>query len=139
VAPSWCGQCWGVDPSDTLKKAAHAVGAHRITTRASTRRVRVEAGGEVLAESARAVELDEARLPTRWYLPREDVRTDLLTPSPTTSHCPFKGDATYLSAPGVEDAFWVYEDPSETDARPIAGLLAPWPGRVDVFVDDEPV
>jgi uncharacterized protein (DUF427 family) len=125
--------------SDRLKKAAYAAGAHRISTRASTRRVRVEAGGEVLAESVRAVELDESGLPIRWYLPREDVRTDLLTPSTTTSHCPFKGDATYLSAPGAKDAFWVYDDPSEADARPIAGLLAPWPGRVDVFVDDEPV
>jgi uncharacterized protein (DUF427 family) len=126
-------------PSDTLKKAAHAVGAHRITTRPSPRRLRVESAGEVLAESARAMELDESGLPTRWYLPREDVRTDLLTPSTTTSHCPFKGDATYLSAPNAEDAFWVYEDPSEADARPIAGMLAPRPGRVDVFVDDEPL
>jgi uncharacterized protein (DUF427 family) len=139
VALSAGGQCRGVHPSDTLKKAAHAVGAHRISTRPSTRRVRVEAGGEVLADSVRAVELDESGLPTRWYLPREDVRTDLLTASTTTSHCPFKGDATYLSAPGVKDAFWVYDDPSEPDARPIAGMLAPWPGRVDVFVDDEPV
>jgi uncharacterized protein (DUF427 family) len=128
----------GVDPSAALQKAAHAVGAHRITTRRSTGRVRVQCNGRVLAESTRAVELDETGLPTRWYLPREDVRTDLLTPSPTTSHCPFKGDATYLSAPGVEDAFWVYERPSEPDARPISGLLAPWPGRVDVLVDEEP-
>jgi uncharacterized protein (DUF427 family) len=127
-----------VDASDALRKAAHAVGAHRITTRPSGRRVRVEADGQVLAESDRAVELDETGLPTRYYVPREDVRTELLTPSATTSHCPFKGDATYLSAPGAEDAFWVYEAPSEADAKPIAGMLAPWPGRVDVFVDGEP-
>jgi uncharacterized protein (DUF427 family) len=113
-------------------------GAHRITTRPSTRHVRVEAGGQVLAESDRAVELDEVGLPTRYYLPREDVRVELLTPSATTSHCPFKGDATYFSAPGVKDAFWVYEAPSERDAEPVAGLLAPWPGRVDVRVDGEP-
>ena len=114
------------------------MGMHRITTRPSTRHVRIESAGRVLAESDRAVELDETGLPTRYYLPREDVRTELLTPSPTVSHCPFKGDATYLSAPGVDDAFWVYETPSEDDARPIAGLLAPWPGRVEVIVDDEP-
>jgi uncharacterized protein (DUF427 family) len=123
---------------DMIKQAAHAVGAHRITTRPSSRHVRVEAGGVVLAESDRALELDETRLPTRYYLPREDVRTELLSPSETTSHCPFKGDATYLSAPGVKDAFWVYEAPSEEDAEPIAGMLAPWPGRVKVFVDNEP-
>ena len=124
-------------PADVAKKAAHAVGAHRITTRPSARHVRVEADGQVLAESDRAMELDETGLPTRYYLPREDVRTELLEPSATTSHCPFKGDATYLSAPGAADAFWVYEDPSEADARPIAGMLAPWPGRVEVFVDGE--
>jgi uncharacterized protein (DUF427 family) len=122
--------------SDTVKQAAHAVGAHRITTRPSDHRVRVELDGRTLAESSRAVELDETGLPTRYYLPREDVRMDLLSPSATTSHCPFKGDATYFSAPGADDAFWVYEAPSEEDARPIAGLLAPWPGRVDVIVED---
>jgi uncharacterized protein (DUF427 family) len=121
--------------SDSLKKAAHAAGAHRITTRPSRRHVRVEHDGQLLAESSRAVELDETGLPTRFYLPREDVRMDLLTPTDTTSHCPFKGDATYFSAPGAADAFWVYEAPSEDDAKPIAGLLAPWPGRVEVIVD----
>ena len=127
-----------MDTPETLKKAAHAVGAHRITTRPSTHHVSVEAGGKVLAESDRAMELDETGLPTRFYLPREDVRTDLLEPSETTSHCPFKGYATYLSAPGVRDAFWVYEAPSETDAQPIAGMLAPWPGRVEVLIDGRP-
>ena len=123
--------------SDTLKKAAHAVGAHRITTSPCTRQIRVERDGLLLAASDRAVALEETGLPTRYYLPRDDVRTDLLTPSDTTSHCPFKGDATYFSAPGAEDAFWVYEAPSEEDALPIAGMLAPWPGRVDVLVDGQ--
>ena len=121
--------------TDKIKQAAHAVGAHRISTRPSERHVRVEADGQVLAESSRAMELDETGLPTRYYLPREDVRTDVLTASDTTSHCPFKGDASYYSAPGATDAFWVYENPSEEDAKPIAGLLAPWPGRVEVIVE----
>jgi uncharacterized protein (DUF427 family) len=120
---------------DAVKKAAHAVGAHRISTNASEQHVRVVHGGEVLAESSRAIELHETGLPTRYYLPREDVRMELLTPTDTTSHCPFKGDATYFSAPEAEDAFWVYENPSEEDAKPITGLLAPWPGRVEVIVE----
>ena len=124
--------------SETLKKAAHAVGAHKITTRPTDRHVVVTLGGDVLADSRRAVALDETRLPTRYYLPRADVRMELLAPSDTTSHCPFKGDATYFSAPGAKDAFWVYEAPSEDAALPIAGLLAPRPGRVDVRVDGEP-
>lgn len=111
--------------------------AHEISTQHATQHVRVEANGQVLAESDRAIALDETGIPTRYYLPREDVRTDLLTASPTTSHCPFKGDATYFSAPGVKDAFWVYEAPSEEDAKPVAGMLAPWPGRVDVVVDGD--
>ena len=122
--------------TDQIKKAAYATGAHRITTHPFTGTVRVEKDGQVLAESSRAVALEETGLPTRYYLPREDVRTDLLTPSAATSHCPFKGDATYFSAPGADDAFWVYEAPSEEDARPVAGLLAPWPGRVEVVVED---
>ena len=124
--------------SATIKRAAHAVGAHRITTRPSARHVRVERNGELLAESDRAIELDETGLPTRFYLPRDDVRMDLLTPSDNTSHCPFKGDATYFDAPGARDAFWVYEAPSEEDALPIAGMLAPWPGRVEVVVEEPP-
>ena len=122
-------------PTDIIKQAAHKVGAHRITTQPFAGKVRVERDGQLLAESSRAIRLDETGLPPRYYLPREDVRVDLLTPSDTTSHCPFKGDATYWSAPGAPDAFWVYEAPSEDDARPIAGMLAPWPGRVEVDVE----
>ena len=124
--------------SDTLKKAAHAVGAHKIATHPTDRHVIVTLGGEVLADSRRAIALEETGHRTRYYLPREDVRLDLLTASATTSHCPFKGDATYFSAPGAQDAFWVYESPSEEDALAIAGMLAPWPGRVEVRVDGEP-
>ncbi len=111
---------------------------HRIETRPSSRRVRVEHDGRVLAESDRALELHETGLPVRYYLPREDVRMDLLIPSPTRSHCPFKGDASYFSAPGARDAFWSYENPLP-ERRDIAGLLAPWPGRVDVVVDPDGV
>ena len=106
--------------------------AHRIETRPSTGHVRVEHDGVVLAESDRALELHEGRLPVRYYLPREDVRMDLLERSETTSHCPFKGDAAYYSAPGAKDAFWTYEQPIE-GREDITGLLAPWPGRVEVI------
>jgi uncharacterized protein (DUF427 family) len=133
------GHAEDMTATNALKKAAHAVGAHRIKTRPSSRNVRVQVDGRLLAESDRAVELDETGLPTRFYLPRDDVRTDLLTVSETSSHCPFKGDATYFSALGAKDAFWVYESPSEEDALPIAGMLAPWPGRVEVIVDGQPV
>ncbi len=109
---------------------------HRIEVHPSDTRIRVEHDGELLAESERALALEETGLPTRYYLPAEDVRMELLEASATASHCPFKGDASYYSAPGVEDAFWVYENPSEEDAKPIAGYLAPWPGRVEVVVEE---
>jgi uncharacterized protein (DUF427 family) len=107
---------------------------HRITTRQGSERVVVSRGGVVLAESSRPLVLSERGLPDRYYLPREDVRMDLLTPSEHTSHCPFKGDASYFSADGAKDAFWVYEQPIE-GREDIAGLVAPWPGRVDVSVE----
>ncbi len=123
---------------DAIDRAARSVARHRITTHPSTRHVRVLSGGVVLADSRRAVELHEGRLPTRYYLPREDVRTECLTPSTTRTHCPFKGDASYWSAPDAPDAFWCYEQPSQPAALPVAGMLAPWPGRVEVLVDGEP-
>lgn len=115
-----------------VKRALHAQGLHRISTRPAGRRVVVRACGVVLADSERAVELRETGRPARFYLPREDVATERLTPSAKVTHCPFKGEAAYWSAPGAPDCFWSYEDPSEPAAAPIAGLLAPDPRRVDV-------
>jgi uncharacterized protein (DUF427 family) len=87
--------------------------AHRIETSVLSEHITVEAGGQVLAETDRAVELRERGLPARLYIPRDDVRMDALTPSSTTSHCPWKGDATYFSAPGAGDVAWTYESPIE--------------------------
>ena len=111
------------------------IAAHRITTEQTTQHVRVVHRNTVLAESRRPLVLHEGKLPPRYYLPREDVRMDLLEPSDSTSHCPFKGDATYFSAPGVADAFWTYTEPID-EVKEIAGLLSPWPGRVEVVVED---
>ena len=99
--------------------------------------MRVVLDGVTLAQSDRAVRLDETGAAARFYIPREDVRTELLTRSGTTSHCPFKGDATYWSAPGAKDAFWSYDAPSEPAAQPIARMLAPSPRRVEVRVGDD--
>jgi len=112
-----------------------AVANHRITTEHVDRHVRVEHDGQVLAETDRPLVLREGRMAPRYYFAREDVRMDLLEPTQTTSHCPFKGDATYFSAAGVDNAFWTYENPID-EVREIAGLVAPWEGRVTVVVDD---
>ncbi len=68
---------------------------HRVDILASSRHVRVEVDGTTVAESARPVILFETGLPPRYYLPLPDVRTDLLAPSGTQTHCPYKGMATY--------------------------------------------
>ncbi|GAA2642877.1 DUF427 domain-containing protein [Streptomyces vastus] len=84
---------------------------HRITIEKGTQHVRVLHDGQVLAESTRPLLLRETGLPVRYYLPVEDVRTELLTPSDTHTHCPFKGDASYWSLPGAPDLVWTYPDP----------------------------
>jgi uncharacterized protein (DUF427 family) len=87
----------------------------RIDTVPSSRAVRVVLGGATVAESARGHFLFETNLPTRYYLPREDVRMDLLHPSETETRCPYKGIARYWSAKiggeTFEDIVWSYADP----------------------------
>ncbi|MCT7352904.1 DUF427 domain-containing protein [Streptomyces sp. 15-116A] len=84
---------------------------HRITVERSNRHVRVRHGEQVLAESDRALLLRETGCPDRYYIPPEDVRLDLLTPSETHTYCPFKGTASYWSLPGSADLVWAYPDP----------------------------
>ncbi len=104
----------------------------RIDVLRSERQVRVEVDGTTVAESSRPMMLIETWLPVRWYLPREDVRTDLLTPSGTRTICAYKGIASYLSADGVPDVAWFYPDPLH-DALPVKDLLCFWrPAKVYV-------
>ncbi|MBZ9639317.1 DUF427 domain-containing protein [Streptomyces sp. PSKA30] len=84
---------------------------HTITIEQGTQRVRAVHDGQVLAESDRPLILRETGSPVRYYLPPEDVRLDLLTPSETHTYCPFKGTASYWSLPGAADLVWAYPDP----------------------------
>ena len=114
---------------------------HRIDVRRSTRRVRVELAGVVLAESERPSLLFETMLPERFYLPAEDVRFDLLTPTDTATSCAYKGTARYWSyAPAGEagvDICWQYPEPLD-DADKIRGMVAFFNERVDLTVDGQP-
>ena len=112
---------------------------HTITTETSTARVQVVARGVTLADSERALLLHETGLPTRYYLPREDVDMTRLVPTDTASHCPFKGDAVYWSAQledGIlADVAWSY--PTPIAARPeIAGLICFYNDRVDLLLGE---
>jgi uncharacterized protein (DUF427 family) len=113
---------------------------HRIDVVRSSRPVRVEVDGEVVAESTRARMLFETNLATRFYLPREDVRPEL-HPSERRTYCPYKGEASYWSVDAGgrrrQDVAWSYEQPLP-DGPAVAGLVAFWNERVDLFVDGEP-
>lgn len=95
-------------------------------------RVRVRVGEALIADTAHALLLEEGSLPPVFYIPRGDVHMDRLRPSATTSHCPFKGDASYFSAAsGPADVAWTYETPF-ADASAIAGHLAFYPGKAEI-------
>jgi uncharacterized protein (DUF427 family) len=112
---------------------------HRIDILRTSREVRVSVDGFELAHTRRARALFETGLPTRWYIPREDVTAELLS-SETTTHCPYKGDASYhsVAVPDGEDLVWYYPEPF-SGALPIAGLLAFYNERVDIELDGEAV
>ncbi|GHE11265.1 DUF427 domain-containing protein [Streptomyces alanosinicus] len=84
---------------------------HTITIEKSGQHVRVVHGGQVLAETDRPLVLRETGCPVRYYIPAEDVRLDLLTPSGTHTVCPFKGTASYWSLPDAPDLVWAYPEP----------------------------
>jgi len=104
-----------------------------IVTRPAGRRVRVTLGGEVLADSRGALELREGSYAPVYYLPRKDVRMERLVGSPHTTHCPYKGSASYFSvAGGPANIAWSYERPYDEMAD-IRELLAFYPQKVDAI------
>ena len=108
---------------------------HPITITPNPRRVRVTAGDIVIAESARALTLKEARYPAVQYLPREDANMALLERTERTTHCPYKGDANYYSVKAgdktLDNAIWTYETPFPAMAE-ISGHLAFYPDKVKI-------
>ena len=108
----------------------------RIDVLRSSRHIRIEHDGTLLAESSHPVLLFETLLPVRFYLPRDDVAVEL-EPSDTVSYCAYKGRASYLSAPGgPSDIAWTYPDPLH-DAAQVRDLICFFDERVDVIVDGE--
>ena len=113
---------------------------HRITITPADLHVEVTVDGEKVAVSDHPVLLEETGLPTRYYLPQRDVRTELLRPTRTETTCPFKGQASYWSVEVGgkvhDDLVWSYESPIP-QAEGVAGLLCFYNERVDVTVDGE--
>jgi uncharacterized protein (DUF427 family) len=111
---------------------------HRITVTPADLHVEVSVKGVKIAESDRPVLLEETGLPTRYYLPREHVRADLLRATNSETTCPFKGQASYWSVElddeVLDDIVWSYESPIP-QAEGVAGLLCFYNERVDLVVD----
>jgi uncharacterized protein (DUF427 family) len=106
----------------------------RVDVLPSSRHVRIEVDGETVADTVRPHLLFETGLPTRYYLPRVDVRMDLLEKLDTVTHCPYKGAADHFSVAGHEDLAWSYPTPLPESTR-VAGLVAFLDEKVDVYVD----
>jgi len=118
----------------------HARDPHvRLDILNSTRPVRVEIGGQVVAESSRARFLFETGVAPRHYVPREDVRLDLLVPSEQRTVCPYKGEAQYFSysdgRKSIDNIAWSYPSPLP-EAAPIADHICFHKRHADgIYVD----
>lgn len=112
---------------------------HRIEIRDGDIHVEVRVAGNTVASTRRAKILQETGLPPRYYIPRDDVLVDL-SPTETSTTCPFKGAASYWTVgsdgDAVVDVAWSYEEPIP-EAEPIRGHVAFFDERVDVLVDGE--
>jgi uncharacterized protein (DUF427 family) len=112
----------------------------RVDCLRASRSVRIEVDGQVVAETTHPTFLFETGLPRRTYIPKLDVRLDLLEPTDSATMCPYKGTARYWSvrAGGKvhADLAWSYDAPFRESA-PIAGLVAFFDEKVDVYVDDQ--
>ena len=113
---------------------------HRITTNPSKQRVQVKLKGELIADTKDAIEMHESKssssvlAPVVYYIPRKDVKMDRLVRTDHSTHCPFKGDASYYSIKGgPENAVWSYETPYD-EMTVIRGLLAFYPDKLETTV-----
>ena len=109
---------------------------HPITIEPTKGRVQVRINGELVADTAAALELREASIPAVHYIPIDDVMQERLTRTDTTTYCPFKGDASYYSVTTsagdtVEDAIWFYDQPFPAVAE-IAGHVAFYPNKAEI-------
>jgi len=113
----------------------------RIDILRSSRHVEVEMNGVKIADTHQPTLLFETKLPTRYYVPKLDVRMDLLIPSDTVTGCAYKGFAQYWSVDDggqiVKDLAWSYNTPLPENVK-VAGLIAFYNERADFIVDGEP-
>ena len=109
---------------------------HPITIERNPRPVRVWFNGRVIAETSDALTLREASLPAVFYIPREDADMAVFERTAHTTHCPYKGEASYFSVRVrdklAQNAVWTYETPFPA-MKEITGRLAFYRNRVDLI------
>lgn len=110
---------------------------HPITVTPTQQRVTVTANGRTIADTTHALTLKESTYPPVQYLPRADVDPSVLKRTDTSTHCPYKGDASYFSLVTddgeLTDAVWSYEQPYDAVAA-IKDHLAFYPDKVQLSV-----
>jgi uncharacterized protein (DUF427 family) len=127
----------GTQPGGRFNFALDGAPAHRLYLDPFPRRVRALIGGAVVLDSVHGALLHESNHLPVLYVPLEDLRG--LEPSDHTTHCPFKGDASYFHLDGVENAVWTYEEPIDAAAW-LRGLASLYHDKADAwFVEDERV
>lgn len=107
---------------------------HAITIEKNPNRIKVTFNGIVVADTTKALVLKEGPLPPANYIPREDVHMSYLQRTDHSTHCPFKGNASYFSVhvggKTAENAVWTYEAPIESVA-PIKDYVVFYPEKMD--------
>jgi uncharacterized protein (DUF427 family) len=136
------------EPKSTEERNSDVAGAvepvvtpgHTISIVRTAVHVEVRLGGRLLADTDRAMKLDETGLPARYYLPPDDVQMDLLRPTTFHTVCPFKGEASYWSldidGETYDGIVWSYEAPTDQAAE-VRGMLSFYPDRTEVTVDGQ--
>ena len=114
---------------------------HPLSITPSGRRVRVSVAGHIVADSVHSLAMKEADYPVVYYLPQDEVDLSVLTPTDHRTHCPYKGDASYLSIAVDGDvranAVWRYEAPYPA-VEPIRDHVAFYPAKVDAITVSDP-
>lgn len=109
---------------------------HVVTPHQSAAHVTVRFAGEVIAETKRPLRVEETGYRPIFYIPRADIRMELLERTTRSTHCPFKGDASYFTikvgGKEVQNAAWSYESPKDS-VREIKDYLAFYTDQLDAF------
>ncbi len=113
---------------------------HRFDCRRTSEHVGVRVGGELIAETRRAIKLFETSIPPRYYIPFDDVKPECLTPSATRGICPYKGREAYYTVHAgdttVSDGAWTIYDPYG-EALAVTGHISFWGKGTEVFADGQ--